>query len=393
MINTKPYAGLKILDLSQGYAGPYCTGLMSLYGADVIKVEPAEGDWSRNLGARVGDQSGISLNANPGKKSIVLDLKHAQGLALAKQLARDADVFVEGFRPGVAERLGLGYEALRAENEDLIYLAISGFGHDGPYAGRPATDTVVQAFSGLIAINEGKDGVPHKIDHFLVDCTTALYAYQALATALYARRDDGQGRFIDCSLMQAAAALMAPKLIDFTILGEAPKLANAPAGTYDTADGRIAVTLVKEEHFRRLAKLLGYPEWLDDPRFGSYEDRADHMDILGPAVGRALATRTTDEWLAIFAEADVLSDRVNDFGAWLADPHVQATAAARTVDHPGVGDIYLTEVPGAPAITDDLPNRIAPGIGEHGHEVLTGLGYDSADIEALVAAGAVIIPE
>lgn len=393
MSNDKPFTGLKVLDLSQGYAGPYCAGLMSLYGAEVIKVEPAEGDWGRNLGAQVGEHTGISVNANPGKKSIILDLKNEQGRALGRQMARDADVFVEGFRPGVAARLGFGYDDLRAENERLIYLAISGFGHSGPYTDRPATDTVLQAFSGLMSINEGNDGVPHKVGHFIVDATTALYAYQALVTALYARRDDGQGRFIDCSLMQGAAALLAPKLIDYGFRGGPPDIVNAPAGGYNTTDGRIALTLVKEEQFVRLAQLLGRPEWADDPRYASFDARAENARELVAMVAEIIQKRSTGEWMAAFADADILAQRINDFGDWLADSHVQATAPATTFDHPNLGAVYLTEIPGVRAIDDDPEGRRAPRVGEHGREVLAGLGYSDNEIDGLVSAGALIEPK
>jgi crotonobetainyl-CoA:carnitine CoA-transferase CaiB-like acyl-CoA transferase len=392
MSNDKPFTGLKVLDLSQGYAGPYCTGLLSLYGAEVIKVEPAEGDWGRNLGAQAGGQTGISLNANPGKKSIVLDLKNEQGRALGREMARRADVFVEGFRPGVAARLGFGYDDLQAGNESLIYLAISGFGHAGPYVNRPATDTVLQAFSGLMSINEGDDGVPHKVGHFIIDSVTALYAYQALVTALYARRDDGQGRFIDCSLMQGAAALLAPKLIDYGFRGGPPDIVNAPAGSYRTIDGRIALTVIKDEQFARMARVMGRPEWADDPRYAGFDARAENARELVQAVAKIIAERTTAEWISSFSEADILAQRINDFEDWLADPHVQATAPAKLVEQPGVGEVYLTEIPGVRAIDDDRGNRLAPKLGEHGREVLADLGYSEPEIDGFVTAGALLPP-
>ncbi|MDP6343535.1 MAG: CoA transferase, partial [Alphaproteobacteria bacterium] len=177
-----PFAGLRVLDLSQGYAGPYCAALLSLYGAEVIKVEPAAGDWARGLGPTYGDQTAISLAANRGKKSIVLDLKSEGGRAVARDLAARSDVFIEGFRPGVCARFGLSYDDVRTLNPGVIYLAVSGYGHQGPYADRPCTDTVAQAFSGLMSINSGGDGVPHRVGHYIIDCVTALYAYQALST-------------------------------------------------------------------------------------------------------------------------------------------------------------------------------------------------------------------
>ena len=159
----RAFAGLRIIDLSQGVAGPYCAMLAAQHGAEVIKVEPPSGDWSRGIGERFGDQSALSVAANRGKRSIVVDLKVAAGLELIRRLTASADIFIESFRPGVAERLGLGYDVVRAENAGLLYLSVSGYGQSGPYAKRPLTDTVAQAFSGLMSANLGNDGEPHRV--------------------------------------------------------------------------------------------------------------------------------------------------------------------------------------------------------------------------------------
>lgn len=385
----KPFAGLKVLDMSQGFAGPYCGGLLAQYGAEVIKVEPVEGDWARGLGRIYGDQTTISLAANRGKKSIVLDLKSPGGLAVAHDLAAGCDVFMEGFRPGVCARFGLAYDDLRKINPGVIYLAVSGFGHDGPYAREASTDTVAQAFSGLMSINRGNDGVPHRIGHFIVDCVTALYAYQALSTALYARRDEAEGRLIDCSLMQAAAAVQTSKIADFHLEEGNPTANNAPAGSYDTRKGYIAITLVKEEQFGQMCLALGRPDLADDPRYVNFAKRAENMDSLGPLLQEILLQRTAAEWSAHFQEAGVLAHPVADYGDWMADPHVVATRAFQMVAQQGVGPMPVVQIPGAAAIDPNDPNQQAPFLGQHSRQILVDLGYDDAKIAALAGEGAV----
>ncbi len=385
----KPFAGLKVLDMSQGYAGPYCGGLLAQYGADVIKVEPPEGDWARSLGRVYGDQSTISLAANRGKKSIVLDLKSAGGLAVAHDLAARCDVFMEGFRPGVCARFGLAYDDVRQVNPGVIYLAVSGFGHDGPYAREPSTDTVTQAFSGLMSINLGNDGVPHRVGHFIVDCVTALYAYQALSTALYARRDEPEGRLIDCSLMQAAAAVQTSRIADFYLEDGKPTANNAPAGSYDTENGFIAITLVKEEQFGQMCLALGRPALADDPRYLNFAERAKNMDSLGPVIQEILLQRSAAEWAVHLREAGVLARLIADYGDWMADPHVVATQAFQMIAQQGVGLMPVAQIPGAAAIDPDDPGQQAPFLGEHSRLVLTELGYDVEKIAGLAAEGAV----
>ena len=195
-----PYRGLRVLDFGQGIASPYCAMLLGVYGADVIKVEPPEGDWSRYLGTTYGNHTTLSAVYNRGKRSLCLDLKHKDGIAIAQRLAREADVLIEGFRPGVAARLGLGYESLSRDNPGLIYLSVSGFGQSGPYSKRPGSDSVAQAFSGLVSINVGTDGTPHRVGTTISDVVTGVYAFQAISTTLFARASVGTGRWIDVNL-------------------------------------------------------------------------------------------------------------------------------------------------------------------------------------------------
>ncbi len=388
-----PYAGLKVLDLTQGFAGPYCAGLLALYGADVVKVEPPEGDWIRQIGRAFGGQTPLGIVANRGKRCIALDLKKEGGREVALRLAEAADIVLESFRPGVAARLGVGYEQVRCRNPGVLYVSISGFGQDGPYAGRPTTDTVVQAFSGFISVNEGMDGVPHRVGMLVVDTVSGVYAFQALQAALYARRGkDGEGRYLDISLMQSTAAFLAPKIVEHHLENGKPRILNAPAGSYRTRDGWIAVAVIKEEHFPRLCEALGRPELGRDPRFDSFETRAANFDVLKPLLDETFARRTTAEWVERLQAADVLCNPINTFSDWLADPHVKASGTVTTVAQPGAGEVPMPIVPGTTPAADGTPEPVAPAIGEHGREILVEIGFGEGEIAALAAAGAVRLP-
>src|SRR4029077_15293216 len=209
-----PFAGLKVVDLSQGIAGSYCAMLLAQHGADVIKVEDmGDGDWARTLGVRYGSHSAFSIIRNLGKRSIAVDLKTDAGQDVVWRLLARADVFLEGFRPQVIHRLGFDYEKVAAREPRLLYVAISGFGQSGPLAERPAMDPVLQAYTGLMSENRGADGIPHRVPVIVVDMSTALYAFQALSAALYARRDERRGRYTEVVLMQAATALQSIRLM------------------------------------------------------------------------------------------------------------------------------------------------------------------------------------
>ena len=384
----RPYAGLKVLDLSQGIAGPYCGMLLAQYGAQVTKVEPFAGDWGRALGKQVGSHSAIDLTANRGKRSIALDLKLPAGRALLARMAASCDVLIENFRPGVMDRLGVGYAAVQSANPRVLYLSVSGFGQDGPARNLPASDTVAQAFAGMMMANRDSAGTPRPTGFLSADYTTALYAFQALAAALAARPFEAQGRHIDVSLMHATGAFMAMKLIEERLEGgPAPKL-NAPAGSYRTSDGWIAITLTKEAHFPTICNALGVPKLVGDPRFVDFARRSANLAALLPLLQEPLLARSTAQWLAVFQAADVLASGIHDFASWPLDPQVLATGVVVEAAPDGVTSVPWVRVPGAlhPAAGDARLHW--PDVGEHSATVLRDMfGMDEAQIAQLRADG------
>ncbi|MCP3413733.1 CoA transferase [Bradyrhizobium brasilense] len=383
-----PYRGLKVLDFGQGIASPYCAMLLGVYGADVIKVEPPEGDWSRYLGTIYGNHTTLSAVYNRGKRSLCLDMKHKDGIAIAQRLAREADVLIEGFRPGVAERLGLGYEGLSRDNPGLVYLSVSGFGQSGPYAKRPGSDSVAQAFSGLVSVNVGADGVPHRVGTTISDVVTGVYAFQAIATTLFARATVGTGRWIDVNLCQSTSALLGHKVAEFILEGGAPRALNVPAGTYQTQDGWMMVTLVNEPQFKRLCGAIGREDLAGDPRFADFARRADAADALIPQLREVFLTQATDAWLTRLHAADIIAERILNPGEWLRNVHVEATRASVRQDTPGVGTVYTPRTPGIAGLSEDhlCP---APDVGQDSRAVLTEAGFGSAEIDGLLLSGAV----
>lgn len=363
-----PLSGILVLDFSQGIAGPYCARLMADQGARVLKVEPPAGDWMRKLGEGPGGSSASAHYYNLGKEGLVLDLKAPADLRRALALAARADVVIESARPGAMRRLGLGFEAVRALNPGVVYLSVSGFGQTGPRAADPMTDTVGQAFSGWMSINRGRDGVPHKTDTTIVDAVTGLFAFQAAAMALWPG-GPREARHIDVSLMQSAAAVLAPKIMETAFLGRPPGLINAPAGSYRTADGWIAVTLVREAQYRAWMTTIGAPELAEDPRFAGFAERAGNAGALMQAIEARMIERTTADWVARLTAAGVLASRINDFTDWLGEPQV---AGARAAPEREVLPGAPLPVPRSPGM--EGPKRRAPTLGEHTDAVLSEFG-------------------
>ncbi len=371
-----PYRGLRVLDFGQGIASPYAGHLLALNGADVIKVEPPEGDWGRWIshrppGGRESDISVMFAAYNRGKRSIVLDLKKPDDHAVARRLADQADVVIEAFRPGVMGRMKLDYETLRQTNPNVVYLSISGFGQDGPNADRRCSDSVVQAFSGLAAMNKGNDGMPHRVGVFAGDVITGLFGFMAVQSALAGRARGDGGAYLDVDLAQGTAALVMTQVATAAATGGDGEVSNAPAGSYQTADGWIVVSLVKDSHFVALCAAIGRPELGADPRYATNPDRTKHEAYLRGLFREVFLTATTDEWLESLKVNDVLGDRISSPRDMLTDPHFRARDGIKIFPQPGLGTVTVPRTSGQPDGTDLRP---APRLGEHTGEILAELG-------------------
>ena len=383
------FAGLKVLDLSQGVAGPHCGTLLACHGAEVVKLEPLNGDWGRAIGKRYGDHCAYSLAFNRGKKSLALDLKAEAGREIAFRLAEEADVVLQNYRPGVIDRLGLGYAAVAERNPSVVYLSITGFGASGPKANLPATDSVIQAYSGLMSINRDAAGMPQRIGILAIDIMTGLYAFQAVAPALYRRAARGVGAHIETSLTEAVGAFQAAKMIEYALEGLDSGVLGVPVATFEAADGWINVNGRRDPHFAAMCGLLGLPELADDPRFATVPARFENAELLMPMLRRKVKAWRVADLAKALDEADVLNAPVNDYGDYFADPHVQAIEALSWVEFDGIGRLPIPRLVGFGPSRQGDPRLEAPGIGEHSAELLAGLGYTAADVARLAEQGAV----
>ncbi len=385
MTISKPLAGLTVLDMSQGIAGPSCGSHFAAYSARVIKLEPPEGDWIRKLGTRMAGASSSAIVYNRGKESIAVDLKTPEGRDIALEIGEKADVVLESARPGVMERLGLGFGAFRERNRAIVYVSVSGYGQRGPKRESPMVDTVGQAFSGLMSVIRSREGAPVKIDVPLIDAITGLYAFQAASMELWGRKAGQDGRHIDISLMQAAAHIQALNIVEHDYVGKPPALINPPAGNYPTADGWIAVTLVTEAQFQSICRAIGRPELGADPRFATFPARREHLAALRQELDAALKLRPTAEWAAAFAREGALGAPIYNYGDWLDDPHVEAVNAAPEYELATGETVALPHLPGGEHI-----DAAVPIIGEHSRAVLLELGYTREEVEALVEKGVLV---
>jgi crotonobetainyl-CoA:carnitine CoA-transferase CaiB-like acyl-CoA transferase len=388
-----PFAGLKVIDLSQGVAGPYCGMLLAQHGADVIKVEPTgEGDWSRTIGKRYGTHTAYSIPANFGKRSIALDLKSAEGKEVLWRLIAGADVLLEGFRPGVLQRLGFGYEAVSAREPRILYVSVSGFGQTGPLADRPAMDPVLQAFTGLMVDNKGEDGIPHRVPFVVIDMSTALYAFQALSAALYARRDEPRGRRIEVSLLQAASAMQVIRMMMVYLEGERVRRA-MPSGVFRTTDGWLQFLVIRQDQWRAFCGVLGTPELANDPRFADGQLRADNEADLLAIVRPAIAEKPTSYWTQRLREADIMHERLNSFRDFVAQPQTQAIDLVSFLELPDVPEAFpVPNIAGLAPFASGTLRATTPVPGQHTHTILQEHGYSADEIAGLIARKAISAP-
>lgn len=385
----RPYEGLKVVDLSQGVAGPYCAMLLAQWGADVIKVEPPAGDWARILGPRYGDHTAFSLIGNIGKRSLCLDLKHDSAKAALRRVLQDADVFLEGFRPGVIERLGFGYDAVKEIAPSVTYVSISGYGQTGPLSRQPAMDPVLQAFTGFMHVNRGADGIPLRTQPIIVDMSTAMFAHQAVAASLYAKRDDPSPRFLDISLMQGAANLQGVRMTSTVQEGQEPPPGSTPGGVYACSDGYIQVLTLQARDWFSFCDALSLDDWKVEEKYRENAGRVADMQIINDRIIPIFKTKTTAEWNAIFTEKAMMNEVIYDYLEFANHPHPNATGLFSRLPQPGYPEPPLMlNIPGLPPMEPGMERAQAPVIGADTKAVLTENGFSADEAAALLASGA-----
>lgn len=386
---TAPLAGVRVLDLSRVLAGPYCAMALADMGADIVKVEnPKGGDITRAWGPPwAGDESTYYMSANRGKRSIAIDLRDPAGIDVARRLAASCDVVIENFIPGGAERMGLGYEALRADHPELVYCSISGYPHDSPEAALPGFDFAIQAEGGIMSITGAEDGAPMKVGVAIADITSGMFAAMGILAALCAVRAGEPGRHVQVSLFDSQLAWLANRGTEASIAGWEPeRFGNAhpsivPYETFPTTSAHIVVAVGTDLQFRSFCEAIGVPELGEDERFATNPQRVANRATLIPLLAEATARFAPDALLAALEERDVPSGPVRTIPEALA----AAPYALQPHDHPIAGEIHTIRSPISFDGEHLTSPRHPPLLGEHTRELLLEAGFSENEADAAIA--------
>ncbi len=393
----KPLSGQRVIDLTQNVAGPYCTQVLADLGAEVIKIErPGSGDDTRHWSPQIGEaMSPTYATLNRGKRSLALDLDHADGQALLRRLLRDNDILVHSLKPGSAEQRHLGYDDLLPQCPGLIYCALSAFGNIGPLSALPGYDPLIQAYAGIMSVNGHGGTPPARVGVSLVDMGTGLWSVIGILAAVAQRQQTGRGMRIDTSLLETGMAWMTNPIANFSATGKLPKRMGSatamltPYEVFETADSHVFIGCGADRMFQKLAAALGSRALADDPRFARNADRVAHREALHAAVAAITRTLTTQQVVDKLRAAGVPVSAVNDLSALAHDPQVQALALHQPLAAAGGAEVSAVGTPirfdGARSFDPHLSSRV----GEDSRAVLLAAGLSADDIAALAAQGTV----
>ncbi|HXS40140.1 MAG TPA: CoA transferase [Stellaceae bacterium] len=381
-----PLSRFKVIDLTRVRAGPTCVRQLADWGADCIKVEATADE---GFG---GERHGPDFqNLHRNKRSIAIDLKQPQGVAILKALVKDADVLVENYRPDVKFRLGIDYETLKPINKRLVYASISGFGQDGPYRDRPGFDPIAQGMGGLMAVTGLPGQGPVRAGIPIADLTAGIFAAQGIFIALLEREESGEGQWVQSSLLSAQIAMLDFQGARWTMAHEVPGQegnnhpTNIPAAVYRTQDGYINIAASSNPIYTKLCQALGVPEMATDPKFSNFRVRRQNRDELNAKIDERTRTKSSAEWVELLNRAGVPCGPIYKMNEVFADPQVKHLKMAQGVDHPTLGRIELV---GQPMFLSRTPSSLrtpTPERGQHTDEIMTSLGYDAAAIQKLRA--------
>jgi formyl-CoA transferase len=395
MASEAALAGVRVLDVTQVMAGPFCAMLLADLGADVIKIEPPAGDSTRRMPRAVGADSPSFNAVNRGKRSIVIDLKSPGGRGVFHRLARSTDILIENYRPGVMDALGFGYPAVSDENPRVIYASISGYGQTGPQRDKGGFDLIAQGVAGIMSVTGEPGGPPVKAGVPLTDLGAGLFALVGILAALHARDRTGRGQHVDTSLVDAGVALSLWEATEYfsgggipAPMGSAHRM-NAPYQAVRCADGYITIGGANDRLFERLCAVLGHPEWRGMPEFADNSSRVRNHAALAARIEEVTAGQPRAHWLTLLEENDIPCGPINNYAQVLADPQVLAREMIVEVDHPTLGHIKTLGSPLKMSATPVEVRTRAPLLGEHTIEVLREAGCADREIDELVRSGAV----
>lgn len=393
----KPLENITVLDLSRALAGPYCTVMLADMGAHVLKVEqPGRGDDTRGWGPPfVKGESAYFLSVNRNKKSVTVNLKEKEGKEIFYKLSKTADVIVENFRPGTAEKLGISYEDIKPLNEKIVYCSISGFGQSGPYKHRPGYDLILQGMGGLMTMTGEEDRPPVKIGVAITDIAAGMFAAYGILAALYTREKTGRGQYVDVSMLDCQVSWLTYQAGNFFATGVSPKrLGSAhptivPYQAFETSSGYINVAVGSEKLWQNFCSAINHEELVRNPKYKTNRDRVEHRDELISALSKIFSENPADVWLDALEKKGVPAGPIYTFDQIFSDPQVLHRGMLVEMDHASAGKIKQTGVPVKLSETPGSIESPPPLLGEHTGEILQRIGYSDDDIMALKEKGVI----